>query len=396
MTGVGRDQERGARIGPEDLFDLAHYAAAAGCTFADGAEAHSHFRARGEAEGLTPSPFFYPGWYRWQNPDCARFPSSLAHFAATAIHGPIDPAPFIDSAAFLRGNPHYRSIVAAMQALVEGRDRSISPHLEDHLDALSVAQERVHKAIRSRLIGAPSGTRRRLVWVQSGRVFRPAAWFRPDAGRSWDLLCNWYSLRNVDLRFGEMHLRQSGTKATGIHHALTHHPAIFERYDQFLFLDDDLGFAHEDIERVFDVAELNGLDLFQPSLAPGSYCVWPDLFQLPGCQFHETTGVEIMMPGFSRRALGLCAPAFGRSVSGFGLDFCYSETVRGAGMTCGVVDAVAAEHFEAIDERGGRYYQFMRSLGINHKLELFQTIRDIGRFPEFARVGKRAVADDRV
>lgn len=373
---------------PERLIDLAHYASVAGRAFPDQAAAYDHYCRSGEAQGLTPSPFFYPEWYRWQNPDCAKHPSALAHFAVRARERLIDPAPFIDSVLFLRRNPGYANMLEALLAMVEGRELSVAPNLETHLEALGDAQRRVHDAIRSRLFGAPSGERRRLVWVQSGKAFRPARWFRPAAPRSWDLMCNWYSLSGVDIRFGEMHLRQSGTKATGVHHALTHYPDLFRQYDQVLFLDDDLGFEHEEIDRVFDIAADNGLDMYQPSVAPGSQCVWPDLFQRQDRAFHETTAVEIMMPGFSRRALELCAPVFGRSVSGFGLDFACSEQVRKAGWKCGVIDAVAAEHIEVIDEKGGAYYEFMRSLGINQKLELFQVIRELGKLPDFAMIDR--------
>ena len=167
---------------------------------------------------------------------------------------------------------------------------------------------------------------------------------------------------------------------------LNHYGDILLGYDAVLFLDDDLGIEHEEIDRLFDIAEANGLDMFQPAVAAGSQCVWKDLFRIPGRDFHETTAVEIMMPGFSRRALELCKPIFGKSVSGFGLDFNCSETVRKAGWKCGVIDAVAAEHIDLIDEQGGAYYEFMRTLGINQKFELFQTIKELGKYPEFAKV----------
>jgi hypothetical protein len=368
------------------LIDLEHYSAQAGTAFADTRAAYAHFLAEGEAAGLTPSPFFFTEWYRWQNTDCARYETSLAHFADAARHRPIDPAPFLDMVLFLRQNSRYASAFDALLALVEDRDPSLSPSLQDHFDTLAANQDRVHAAIRSRMIGAPSKKRRRLVWVQSGPAFRLAQWFKPAAARRWDLMCNWYTLRCMDIRFGEMHLRQSGTKATAIHHALAHHGDVFSRYDQVLFLDDDLGLTHDSIDHVFDLAEAHNFDMFQPAVAHGSQCVWPDLFQKPGRDAHETTAVEIMMPGFSRRALELCAPVFGRSVSGFGLDFACSEKVRAAGWRCGVIDAVAAEHIDVIDEKGGAYYEFMRALGINQKLELYQTIRDIGKLPEFRAV----------
>ena len=175
-------------------------------------------------------------------------------------------------------------------------------------------------------------------------------------------------------------------RATGINHALTCHRKLLEHYDHILFIDDDLGFKHENIDLLFDLAVENNLDLFQPSVAVGSQCVWPDLFKQTGQKFREVTAVEIMMPGFSRRALELCAPLFGQSVSGFGLDFACSEKIREAGWKCGVIDAVAAEHNEIIDEKGGAYYEFMRALGINQKLELYKVIRELDKLPNFKTI----------
>lgn len=370
-------------LGPEALIDLQHYSVAAGQHFSDRAAAYAHYRKKGGTAGFNPSPFFFEEWYRWQNPNHTRYPSALAHFAAEALHRPIDPAPFIDSTAFLRRNSGYANMLEGLYALVARRDTSVSPELSAHLNDLHRAQRRVHESIRSALIGIPSGERRRLLWIQSGNAFRPAQWFQKDAPRSWDLLCNWYTLDGVDIRFGEMHMRQSGTKVTGIHHALTRHPDLLSTYEQVLFIDDDLGFEHREIDVIFEVASENSLDMFQASVAPGSQCVWPDLFMREGQPFRETSAVEIMMPGFSRRGLELCAPLFGRSVSGFGLDFACSEKIRAEGWKCGVVDAVSAEHLEVIDEKGGAYYEFMRALGINQKLELYQVMIELGKNPEF-------------
>lgn len=370
------------------LIDLQHYNNVAGQAFSDPAMAYQHYCSVGEAAGLNPSPFFYQDWYRWQNPDINKYRSALDHFAAEAESRSIDPAPFIDAVGFLRKNPVYSNMVDALISLVSRNDVSVDPRLQTHLEALASAQKHVHQTIRSRLLGVPSDERRRLLWVQSGKEFLPAKWFNQEYARSWDLICNWYTLDYMDIRFGEMQLRQSGTKATGIHHALTQHQDVLSHYDQILFIDDDLSFKHEDIDIVFDVAEHNDLDMFQPSVARGSQCVWTDLFQHTGQNFRETTAVEIMMPGFSRRGLELCAPLFGRSVSGFGLDFACSEKIRAEGWKCGVIDAVAAEHFGVIDEKGGAFYELMRNLEINQKLELYQVIGEMGKYPEFKSVTK--------
>lgn len=364
------------------LIDLDYYADQAGQAFTDRKSALAHFINEGQALNLNPSPFFYTEWYRWHN-SIAKFTSSLHHFVECTSSVCIDPAPFIDSTKFLIGNPAYISMVEALIALTEKRNNSISKSLDDHLLTLSLQQRTIQDAIRSGVIRMQSTARKRLVWVQSGPGFSTTQWFRPDAPRSWDLMCNWYSLQGMDLRHGEVHLRQSGTKATAIHHVLQTAPELLLRYDQVLFLDDDLQIAHSDIDLLFDTAEGENLDLFQPALIPGSHCVWPDLFRKSNTGVRRTTGVEIMMPGFSRRALADCTQFFGRSVSGFGLDFLFSEHLRCRGMKSGVVDAVGVGHYAPIDEAGGTFYRFIRALGINQKLELYALSREIGAMPEF-------------
>jgi len=364
------------------LIDRDYYSAQAGQAFTDGESAFLHFVAEGQARNLNPSPFFYTEWYRWQN-STAKFASALHHFVERAAFGPIDPAPFIDSVAFLAANPAYTSILSVLIALTERRDTSVSKNLDDHLSHLALRQQSVHSSIRSSVIRMQPTVRKRLVWVQAGAGFSTTKWFRPDAPRSWDLMCIWYTLAGLDLSHGEIHLRQSGTKSTAIHHVLRNDPAFLERYDQILFLDDDLTVDHPDIDRLFDIAAHGQLDLFQASLLPESYCVWPDLFRKSKSGIRKTTGVEIMMPGFTRAALFSSRDIFGRSVSGFGLDFMLSERLRQAGGKIGVVDAVAFGHFSKIDEIGGAYYRLMRALGINQKLELFSAIQELGKLPTF-------------
>lgn len=367
---------------PSELINLDYYSQSTGMVFRAKSDAYEHFRDQGQSAGLNPSAYFHSRWYEWQNPQSTKFASVLDHFIEYGSIAPIDPAPFVDIVGLLRliGGS---SSVEAYQKLLADRNTLLQPNLSVALERLHKNRGEVHKAIRSAVLKNKPSDRKRLVWVQAGTSFKPSKWFEPGAPRSWDLLCNWYTLAGIDLRLGEILIRQSGTKATAIHHILTHHPEILDHYDQILFLDDDLYVDHRDLDTVFDIAESNQFDMFQPSVAPGSQCVWPALFQRRESNCRSVSGCEIMMFGFSNRALRLCKPLFSRSVSGFGLDFQCSETVRAQGWRCGVVDRVAVEHLEEIDEKGGAYYEFMRSLGINQKLELFEAIRVTGILPTF-------------
>lgn len=373
-----------------ELVDLRHYAALAGRSFPDGKAAYAHFRAEGQAEGLDPSPYFDTAWYAWQNG--TRGQCVLAHFMEHAASRPIDPAPFIDTAGLLRRTPAAGNALELYRMLLRGDVAGVPPGRDAHLGRLRGARQAFQARISLETVRDTGRSRRNLVWVQSGRAFRLPRWFRPDGDRDWDLLLNWYDLGCLDLRFGDVVLRQSGTKATGIHAVLSRCPEILDRYDAVMFLDDDLVARHADLDRVFELARRHDLDLFQPSLSAGSHCSWPDLFHRPGSVVRRTSGVEIMMFGFTRRALAACGPLFAGSVSGFGLDFACSTAVRDRGWSCGVIDDVQFGHPDAIDEAGGAYYEFMRTIGINQKLELAEAIRRIGHVPEFVTLTPGAAA----
>ena len=373
-----------AHPGAAELIDLAYYSTESGQSFAEHADAYAHFVAEGQNAGLNPSAYLYTDWYRWQNPDSAQYSSVLDHFFEKAATRQIDPAPFIDSVGLLRALPDVGTALDLYRMLLGKRLCKISPDIADHFARLDAARAAFHQRLDLRVLRDRGKQRPNLVWVQSGHAFKFAQWFDAGAPRDWDLLCNWYALPCLDLRFGDIVLRQSGTKMTGIHNVLTHMPDLLLRYDRVLFLDDDLIFKHRDIDLLFGLVQEHNLDLFQPSVAAGSNCVWPSLFQRPNSTVRLTTGVEIMMFGFSNRALKLCAPLFAKTVSGFGLDYACSAAVRAQGWRCGVLDAVPAQHLDKIDQSGGSYYQFMRSIGINQKLELYETLACSGGRPKFA------------
>jgi hypothetical protein len=129
----------------------------------------------------------------------------------------------------------------------------------------------------------------------------------------------------------------------------------------------------------------SGLDLAQPSLTPNSHCVWPVFKQpLVGPNVRLVNGVEIMMPAASKFALEKAGWTFGRSVSGFGVDLLLGhEIVDRLGRKAGVVGSVIATHEKVIDDRGGQFYNYMRSIGINPKYELWVIMNDFGLNAEF-------------
>ncbi|MBO4300904.1 MAG: hypothetical protein J5861_04800, partial [Desulfovibrio sp.] len=268
-----------------DLIDHSYYAQQTGTHFSDRIQAYSHFKKYGQAAGLNPSPFFFTRWYLWQNPEATVWPSVLDHFARFGTLSLLEPAPFIDSVSFLQTHKQYPSMVEALAAMAQGKEISVSPHLDDHWAALRKSQHSLRQSIRAQYVRRSPSHRRRLVWVQAGPRFIATRQLGLEDARRWDLMCNWYSYDVRDIPDdcpGEIHLLQPGTKATGIDHVLRHDPSLLERYDMLLFLDDDLFFSPGAIDRLFDIAGNEGFDLFQAALLPGSNGSWLDLYRKKG------------------------------------------------------------------------------------------------------------------
>ena len=67
---------------------------------------------------------------------------------------------------------------------------------------------------------------------------------------------------------------------------------------------------------------------------------------------------------------------FDETISGFGLDLAYGVMAHRLGLKAGVVFDVRAQHLKPIDTTDGAYYDYMRSNGINPKLELWRLIEE--------------------
>lgn len=333
---------------------------------------------------LNPHRAFDAEWYRWQNPDAASHPSLLDHYLAVSGERAVDPAPWIDTTLLKRQFESPPSPVDLLDlALLPGWSAEhgvtagpgdLARKQRDFLGAIEFSAVRPPRD--------PPERKSRLLWVQHGPGSRFLDWFDASAPRSWDLAMNWYT-GDPDPELGECVLRQSGTKFTGIFSAAARLPGFFDGYAQVLFIDDDLGFAFGDIDRIFDIAEDGELDLFQASVAEGSFCVWPDLFHRPGRQTRPMTAVEIMAPGFSAWALTQMISCFSLSVSGFGLDLLAGKLVRMQSGRVAVVDAVQMQHQSRIDQAEGAYYELLRRNGINSKYELWCLMRRYGLTAEF-------------
>lgn len=121
-------------------------------------------------------------------------------------------------------------------------------------------------------------------------------------------------------------------------------PAVFDGYDVVWFPDDDLDIAADAVERFLAIFRAQGLALAQPALVDG--CHWSHELTLACGAFvlRYTNFVEVMAPAFSRAALRACAPTFGESRSGWGLDFVWPQVLGKPRAAIAVVDATPMVH----------------------------------------------------
>ncbi|HEU4879169.1 MAG TPA: hypothetical protein VFT21_06950 [Gemmatimonadaceae bacterium] len=368
----------GERLGsrPNPFFDPHYFAKASGGSHHSLLEYLDHY-ASGD---VSPSREFEHSWYTWQNPDwCRNYEHPFLHFYFEGLAQGRDPAPGIDIWKFLRNLPSSGNAMRHLYSQVTRRGRFDSSFSLYSTEDLRRAQDAFKESIELDVhCENPRGSRRFLVFVQASRAVASSFLYEE---RDFDILLNFYDGLPVADWPGVEHLvSQRGTKSSAVAKLLEARPDLLLRYDAVLFLDDDIVLSAPAVSRFFAEMERSSLDLAQPSLTAESSCVWPVLKQPavgPGVRL--TNAVEIMMPAATRFTLERAGWAFGRAISGYGVDLLLGhEIVDRLGRKAGVIGAVVASHEKPIDSRKGDFYTFMRSLGIKPKHELWTIMKEFG------------------
>jgi hypothetical protein len=94
------------------------------------------------------------------------------------------------------------------------------------------------------------------------------------------------------------------------------------------FLDDDQIISVSDLNKLFFIAALEKLDVFQPSLHHDSYYNLRQFLHKPGYLVQDTWWVEIMSPFYSEAVFTAAGPHFKHSISGTGLDVYLIPTIQ--------------------------------------------------------------------
>ncbi|MBW3558987.1 MAG: DUF707 domain-containing protein [Proteobacteria bacterium] len=167
-----------------------------------------------------------------------------------------------------------------------------------------------------------------------------------DSDRSWDLCVSFYGHEenfHAD-SWSEYRVLQNRTHKFDSLHALLHEESPFWGYEYVAFPDDDLMLSWRNWNELFAICRKYRLDLAQPALDLAGHIAHPitgrdDRFLLRYVSF-----VEVMTPIFSRQALRACAPNFGRSPSGFGLDNIWPKLLGNPRDRIAIIDQVPVLH----------------------------------------------------
>jgi hypothetical protein len=358
-----------------------------------------HYVLFGEKHGCRPNAFFDPAYFAqrsgtrrlvdyldqqplWAYPTSDYFDSRwyidrysailatsdnpLQHFWSKGFDMGLNPSPRFDMQFFLRAIARDRA---------DRRDYAYeylcacSPDTPLNIAELEKRQSDFHKAIKFetlKRIGAPQ--RRYLVFVQSGRNFVPDYHYKTAL---FDTLINYYDLSTRVSDEVQYVFRQNGTKTTAVKTILERCPEVLLGYDAVLLLDDDVVITQQQVEALFAAREKHQLDLVQASLTEDSECFFPVLKQpLAGKGLRQVSGIEIMMPVVSRRALQVCGWVFGECISGWGVDNLLSTEVRKRfGDTIALLGDVVCVHVRSVDTSHGALYTYLKQHGLEPTVE---------------------------
>lgn len=358
----------------------------------------AHYLIIGEKRGYWPNPFFDPAFFErraktrrlveyywrtplWVHPTSAYFDSRWylkTHSAELATNE--NPLQHFWLTGFDKGyNPSRRFDMAFFRRAIARDHKDRRNYAYDYLPDADLAAPLNSAELEERqklfyaqikletLRRADSPQKRFLVFVQAGHNFEPPY---DLATSSFDLLVNYYDGSD---RLGDTHyvFRQRGTKTTAIRKLLEECPEVLLGYEAVLFLDDDVILMQEEVDALFKTQETHKLDLLQASVAEDSDCFFPVLKQPEaGKGLRLISGIEIMMPIVSRRALQDCNFVFSETVSGWGVDTLLSaEVLKRYGKTIGLLGDVTAIHERPTDVEGNAFYQFLSRHGIDPTVE---------------------------
>ena len=192
--------------------------------------------------------------------------------------------------------------------------------------------------------------RRNLVLARVGRNSLHRCWIEAGTPRDWDLyLVPYQPVRAdeaLDCTTGAV---IEGPKWSGLRELLNSWDG-WRDYDHIWMPDDDIYANQAAITRMFEVAEAMGLDLFAPALHESSYYAHFSTMRNHRAYARRVGFVEIMMPGFSGKALERLLPTLDLTETGWGwgLDSVWPNLLGYERI--GIIDGVPVIHTRPVGQ----------------------------------------------
>ena len=122
-------------------------------------------------------------------------------------------------------------------------------------------------------------------------------------------------------------------------------------YKFYAFIDEDIDAPVATLNALFKIGEERALHLYQPALTKISHGNHDFLRVVPGSDVRSTNFVEIMTPYLSHEALQKVQPTFTLSELGWGLEYLWSDILKGQGMA--IIDSHPVTHIRPV--QSGRW-----------------------------------------
>jgi len=217
--------------------------------------------------------------------------------------------------------------------------------------------------------------RRNLIVVRAGDYSLHRRWMNDSLARKFDLLVSYYgTLRGCYQTRADHYHEMQGPRWPAHDWLWRNRREIFDRYDRVAFICDDVEAVTASWNLMFDLCEWFDLDLAQPAI--GSYANHAFTQPVDGSLLRYTNYVEIMCPVFSRRALALCGDTFGRSVSGWGLEFLWAALLPYPQFRMAIVDQVCVHHTWPMGK--GPLRPVLDALGVDPMVEVKEILAELG------------------
>ncbi|MCC8402838.1 DUF707 domain-containing protein [Paraburkholderia sp. MMS20-SJTN17] len=141
--------------------------------------------------------------------------------------------------------------------------------------------------------------------------------------------------------------RFKGSKWEGLNDFMLQKAQSISHYRYIWLPDDDILTDVQTLNEFFEYVERENFALAQPSLDERSYFSHATTLQNKAFDFRETNFVEVMAPCFSSNALHVIKDSFGKTKTGWGLDFAWPGRVATLGKV-GIVDRFSVLHTRPI------------------------------------------------